>query len=193
MLMIWNRTFIGGMVGLVFASGAFAEPEKDVWSICAAGREISPGITVEDTTYGIVFTAWLQAANPNIECPSWYPIWQANSGSLVASVQRRGDAGFGSMVDLTGGVFQLKLDDGMKVKACVESGTVEWPASRDTYVDGCGNGVASVNAELSWGCTGEVSGGFEGCLDDQKWLVRTGYRFPPPPKIWGELWSEMDR
>ena len=188
MMMTLKRTFVGGVAALVFASGSFAEPTYDeIWSTCAAGREISPGITLGDTTYGVVFSAWLK--DDRSGCPSWFPVWRGGGGSLVATIQRQGDAGFGNLVDITGGFFKLTLKDGTQAKACVESGTVEWPANR--YVDdGCGKGVALVDAVLSWGCTGDMLGGFEGCLDDKDWLGPRTRLFRLPPKIWGALWSE---
>jgi len=192
MTMTLYRAFAGGVAALGLASSAFAETEE-VWSTCAAGRELSPGVTVGDTTYGVVFFGWLKEPDPEMGCPFWYPFWHGNGGRLIASVQRQGEAGFGNVAALTPPPPPLKLNDGTEAKACVDSGTVTWPNDPDDELDGCGQGVASVSAELSWGCTGEVSGRFEGCLDDQDWLSSgSNSIFLRPPKVWGEIWADPE-
>src|SRR5215469_2354872 len=76
------------------------------------------------------------------------------------------------------GVWFLTLPNGHNFSGTVLGGTVTWPSSLNTDI-GCGDGVATASAGLSFSHGG--TGSFGGCLDDTHPLQIF------PPHIWGTI------
>ena len=191
---IFCRLLALGLLFLPVAGSAGRE-------IFLAGRELSPGIEKNGTTYGVLFAGW------TVGDAGWAPVLGSNGGSWMATINRKGTAGFESCVVITGGKWSVQQSDGptywgrvLPGTACAPDpvsdpdsylkwGSVTWPI--DPYSDiGCGTGVAVVRAEISlgfpWGRPWKSAGTIEGCLDDQEWLV-SGDSFRLPPRIWGTM------
>lgn len=151
--------------------------------IYLAGRELSPGLERGDTTYGVLFAGW------TLDQAGWAPITESNGGAWTTSIQRVGDAAFGSTVTITGGRWSVSLPAGPTLWGRVLTGTVEWPYDAEEDL-GCGAGVALVDANVSlgfpWGRPWKQAGVIEACLDDQEWLEPLDV-LRLPPRIWGTM------
>jgi hypothetical protein len=160
-----------------------------------AGRELSPGLENGDTTYGVLFAGW------TLDTDEWAPADQSTGGTWTATVRRTGDAGFDSLVTITGGGWTLQKPNGSTLWGRVLDGVVAWPPDADSIVGDradaeslppdipldCGDGVAAVQANVSlgfpWGRPRTSVGEIVGCLDDQEWLGSSDM-FRLPPRIW---------
>ena len=101
-------------------------------------------------------------------------------GFWSATIDRKGEAGFGSAVTIEGGTWKLLLRAGftfVKLSGVVLGGTVVWPAHPADL--GCGTSVAKVTAELSVTELGGAPASFNGCLHD----LPAGAIIPP--LVWG--------
>ena len=147
------------------------------------GLELFPGLRIGYTKRGVLFAGW------TLKREGWAPVAESNSGRWMVTVGREGKASFGTLVTITGGTWSMQPPGGPALWGRVLGGVVRWPET-DEINDGCGCGVALLDADISlgfpWGLPWRKVGVIKGCLDDQRWLMRSEiFRFPP--RIWGTM------
>ena len=141
-----------------------------------SGYEIFLGynctIKGEAATCGATFGGWTG------ETPSggWLAFPGTAQGTWSIRANYTGQPEFGGSVTLVGGSWRFLFISGAFLHGKVLSGTVTWPADKDTDI-GCGKGVATADANLSVASGGSAT--VTGCLHD----LPKGSVIPP--QIWG--------
>lgn len=144
--------------------------------ITVSGYEAFPGLPCSiadaDSWCGVRFYGWFGGAGAVPE--GW--VSYTGQGRVVVRVNYSGQPGFGNSVTITGGTWRL-VDQGLLASGAITGGTVTWPMPDAD--NGCGDGVATVEAALA---DGEFSR-FLGCLQD----FEADGQVAVPPKIWGSF------
>ena len=152
-------------------------------NIFLSGRELSPGVTTNDTVFAVLFAGW------TVDEDGWTPISESTGGHWMASLRRIGDAGFDSTVWIIGGFYTIQLPSGESVSGRFLKGDVTWPYDANEDL-GCGDGIAVIDADVSlsfpWGRPWRPAGYITGCLDDQEWL-EPSQELRLPPRIWATM------
>lgn len=169
-------SLLGLMVvwGVVLFSAGRAQ--ADSTTINVSGYEAFPGLPCQpdqaDEWCNVRFYGWVGGAGAIPD--GW--VDYTGKGRVTVRVDYSGDPGFGNSVTITGGTWRL-TDGGALTAGKISSGVVTWPTPDEDI--GCGDGIATVEAELADGAFSR----FDGCLHD----------FDPegelalPPKIWGSF------
>lgn len=148
--------------------------QADADAINVAGYEAFPGLPCQhDQTAewcNVRFYGWLGGAGA---VPGGW-VDYTGKGRVVVRVDYTGDPGFGNRVTITGGTWRL-TDHGTRIAGAISSGAVTWPMP-DADI-GCGDGIATVVADLTDGDFSQ----FTGCLHD----FEADGEVALPPKIWG--------
>lgn len=145
-----------------------------------SGLEVFPGIPNGNIVYGDTFAGWVGGTGANAS--GWAPCPRAFScggWTVVINYSDPNGTGIGKgPATILSGVWFLTLPNGHNFSGTVLVGTVTWPSGLSTDI-GCGDGVATASAGLSFSSGG--TGSFGGCLDD------THPQQIFPPHIWGTI------
>ncbi|MCE7983028.1 MAG: hypothetical protein DYG89_17725 [Caldilinea sp. CFX5] len=157
-------------VVLLSTGGALADTD----AINVSGYEAFPGLPCQrdqvDEWCNVRFYGWFGGAGAVPD--GW--VDYTGKGRVTVRVDYIGDPGFGSRVTITGGTWRL-IDRGALTSGTISGGVVIWPLSTEDI--GCGNGIATVAADLADGDFRR----FIGCLHD----FNADGEVALPPKIWG--------
>ena len=159
---------------LLFLNAALAQPSPVV--VPASGYELSIGrdcvVSGVPATCGATFTGWTGETNTG----GWLQFPGTGQGTWFVLINYTGQPMFNGSVNIVGGSWLFFLKNGGIIGGTVHSGLVTWPIDAGSS-NGCGNGVASINANLSR-LNGKPAT-LTGCLHDlPKGTVI-------PPKVWG--------
>jgi hypothetical protein len=158
---------------LLMVNAARAQPAV---SVPASGYELSIGhdcvVSGVPATCGTTFTGWTGETSTG----EWLKLPGTGQGTWLVLINYTGQPMFNGLVNVVGGSWLFILKNGGILGGTVTSGLVAWPIDANSS-NGCGNGVAVINANLS------VSHGkaatLTGCLHD----LPKGSVIPP--KVWG--------
>lgn len=145
-----------------------------------SGLEVFPGIQSGGNVNGTTFVGWFYGIGPGAggwaSCPR---VFSCGDWTVVINYSDPNGTGIGKgpATILSGGWF-LMLPNGHSYSGTVTGGAVTWPTSLSTGI-GCGGGVATVSAGLSFRSGG--TGSVQGCLND------THPTTIFPPHIWGTI------
>jgi hypothetical protein len=142
-------------------------------TINLSGNETFIGhVEPDGSVVGVRFQGWTGGSGPHANGWSGPP---GNGGHWLTRVDYQCTDPSCSSLALTSGAFDLTLLGGERLSASATGGVVTRPPDLGSDI-GCGAGIATLSVTLAF--DDGASGGFTGCLDDQR---------SKPYRLWGTL------